>query len=100
MATLKMPDKIKGPLFLNAEPTLPYAGPALPAEDFAGRSKGALVFFPRLLLAPPKIKTIIITVIVTRPPRGTDPAEQERAGRAYSRLLKHSFKLQSSMQLL
>lgn len=40
-----MPDKIKGPLFLHAEPTLPYASPALPAEEFAGRSEGALVFF-------------------------------------------------------
>lgn len=84
MAALKMPDKIKGPLFLNAEPTLPCASPALPAEEFAGRSMGALVFFPLPLLAPPKIKILIIMMMmVMRPPQQTSTTEQKRVGRAY-----------------
>lgn len=83
MAALKMPDKIKGPLFLNAEPTLPCASPALPAEEFAGRSMGALVFFPLPLLAPPKIKIIIIMMMMMRSPRQTNTTEQKRVGHAY-----------------
>lgn len=83
MAALKMPDKIKGPLFLNAEPTLPCASPALPAEEFAGRSMGALVFFPLPLLAPPKIKIMMMMMMMMRPPRQTSTSEQKQVGRAH-----------------
>lgn len=46
MAALKMPDKMKGPLFLKAESTLPCASLALPAEEFAGRSMDVSGVFP------------------------------------------------------
>lgn len=46
MAAFKMPDEMKGPLFLKAAPTLPCASLALPAEEFAGRSMDGSGVFP------------------------------------------------------
>jgi len=38
MAALKTPDKMKGPLFLKAESSLPCARLALPSEELAGET--------------------------------------------------------------